>query len=101
MRKEKPIMNRNQNEPREIRRALCLSQTAFWARLGITQSGGSRYEHGRKIPKAVRELLEIVYIRGINTEKFESDDFSIITYLKAKEPDLYRSLQSASRVTRN
>jgi hypothetical protein len=32
--------------PREIRQRLGLNQEAFWTRIGVTQSGGSRYEAG-------------------------------------------------------
>jgi DNA-binding transcriptional regulator YiaG len=34
-----------------------LNQTEFWARYGVTQSGGSRYESGRNIPKPLAILL--------------------------------------------
>ena len=30
--------------PREIRQRLRLNQEQFWTRIGVTQSGGSRYE---------------------------------------------------------
>jgi hypothetical protein len=40
---------------------LKMNQTEFWAKVGITQSGGSRYELGRTIPKPVLMLLEKVY----------------------------------------
>lgn len=45
----------------EIRRERGLNQAQFWAPLGVTQSGGSRYESGRAIPKPVRLLLAIAY----------------------------------------
>ncbi len=45
----------------EIRRQRGLNQAQFWAPLGVTQSGGSRYESGRAIPKPVRLLLAIAY----------------------------------------
>lgn len=38
-----------------------LNQKNFWTPLGITQSGGSRYESGRNIPKPVAKLLIIAY----------------------------------------
>ena len=38
---------------REIRRKLGLNQQQFWSTLGVTQSGGSRYESGRNMPKPV------------------------------------------------
>ena len=34
-----------------------LNQKDFWARNGVTQSGGSRYESGRNIPKPLAVLL--------------------------------------------
>jgi DNA-binding transcriptional regulator YiaG len=34
-----------------------LNQKDFWAPYGVTQSGGSRYESGRNIPKPLAILL--------------------------------------------
>ncbi|HEY6896041.1 MAG TPA: XRE family transcriptional regulator [Rhodocyclaceae bacterium] len=34
-----------------------LNQSEYWSRYGVTQSGGSRYETGRTIPKAVVALM--------------------------------------------
>ncbi len=34
-----------------------LNQQDFWKRYGVTQSGGSRYESGRNIPKPLGILL--------------------------------------------
>ena len=36
-----------------------LNQTEFWSRYGVTQSGGSRYESGRNIPKALAILMSL------------------------------------------
>ena len=36
-----------------------LNQTAYWARFGVTQSGGSRYESGRSIPKPLMILIQL------------------------------------------
>ena len=44
-----------------LRRELKLSQEEFWGRVGITQSGGSRYEAGRRLPESIRLLLAIAY----------------------------------------
>lgn len=33
------------------------NQQKFWSPIGVTQSGGSRYETGRKIPNSVQFLL--------------------------------------------
>jgi transcriptional regulator with XRE-family HTH domain len=34
-----------------------LNQSQFWSRFGVTQSGGSRYETGRSLPRPVAMLL--------------------------------------------
>ncbi len=44
-----------------LRRRLGLVQQEFWKRLGVTQSGGSRYESGRRIPRSVLTLIELAY----------------------------------------
>jgi DNA-binding transcriptional regulator YiaG len=49
--------------PRMLRNSLGLNQSEFWGRLGVTQSGGSRYENGRRMPTPVRKLLGIVYLK--------------------------------------
>lgn len=47
---------------RQERKRLGLNQLDFWSPVGITQSGGSRYEKGgRDIPMPVQLLLEIAY----------------------------------------
>ncbi len=46
---------------REYRKKLGLNQSAFWSQIHVTQSGGSRYESGRSIPKPVQVLLHLAY----------------------------------------
>lgn len=43
------------------RQLVCLNQTQYWGRIGVTQSAGSRYEAGRKIPRTVQNLLHLAY----------------------------------------
>jgi len=83
--------------PREIRRRLGLNQEQFWTQIGVTQSGGSRYESGRDMPKPVRELLRLVHVEQIDLSQVKRVDFEIISYLKESHPDLYRSLRRAVR----
>ena len=83
--------------PREIRRKLGLNQQEFWSRIGVTQSGGSRYESGRNMPKPVRELLRLVHVEQIDLTKVRREDFEIVEYLKETHPDLYKSLRKAVR----
>ena len=83
--------------PREIRRRLGLNQEQFWTQIGVTQSGGSRYESGREMPKPVRELLRLVHVEQIDLSQVKRVDFEIISYLKNSHPDLYRSLRRSVR----
>lgn len=41
------------------RKALGLNQADYWERYGVTQSGGSRYESGRAIPRPLGILLRL------------------------------------------
>ena len=83
--------------PREIRRRLGLNQEQFWTQIGVTQSGGSRYESGRDMPKPVRELLRLVHVEQVDLSQVKRVDFEIISYLKETHPDLYRNLRRAAR----
>jgi hypothetical protein len=38
-----------------------LNQSDFWSRVAIGQSGGSRYESGRRLPRPVQLLLHLAY----------------------------------------
>lgn len=48
-------------EVQALRKSLKLNQTAFWRRVHVTQSGGSRYEAGRNIPQSMQVLLTLAY----------------------------------------
>ena len=43
------------------------SQTEFWSRFGVTQSGGSRYESGRELPAPVA-ILVLAFAEGLLDE---------------------------------
>ncbi len=60
--------------PREIRRRLGLNQEQFWTQIGVTQSGGSRYESGREMPKPVRELLRLVHVEQVDLSQVKRVD---------------------------
>ena len=83
--------------PREIRRRLGMNQEQFWTQIGVTQSGGSRYESGREMPRPVKELLRLVHVEQIDLSQVKRVDFEIISYLKDAHPDLYRNLRRAAR----
>jgi len=83
--------------PRDIRKKLGLNQEEFWTRIGVTQSGGSRYESGRTMPKPVKELLRLVYVEELDLSRVRKEDFEIIDYLKTQQTDLYKKLKKAAR----
>lgn len=66
------------SEVQEKRRKLGLNQSEFWSQIGVTQSGGSRYESGRNIPKPVQLLLHLAY----GTEKQSQD---LLTWLRPEK----------------
>ena len=83
-------------DPREIRARLGLNQDQFWTQIGVTQSGGSRYESGREMPKPVRELLRLVHVERIDLSRVKREDFELLEYLKNREPDLYKKLRRSA-----
>lgn len=48
-------------DAKAMRLKLSLNQTEFWSRIDVTQSGGSRYESGRDLPRPVMLLLHMAY----------------------------------------
>ncbi len=90
----KPV---EKTEPRDIRRKLGLNQQQFWSKIGVTQSGGSRYESGRNMPRPVRELLRLVHIEQIDIQRIKREDIDVVDYLKSEDPELYKSLKKAAK----
>lgn len=82
---------------REIRRKLGMNQSQFWSKIGVTQSGGSRYESGRNIPRPVQALLRLVHVEQIDIGKIKKEDMEVIEYLRAANPDLLKSLKKEAR----
>src|SRR5258708_8165042 len=83
--------------PRETGGRLGLDQEDFWTRIGVTQSGGSRYESGRTMPKPVRQLLRLAHVERGDLSRVNKEDFEIIDHLKSHHPDLYQSLRKVTR----
>ena len=86
--------------PKDIRRQLGLNQQEFWTRIGVTQSGGSRYESGRNMPKPVRELLRLVHVERIDLSKVRREDLEVLDCIRIDRPDLYESLRQEIRLRR-
>ena len=84
-------------DAREIRRKLGMNQQQFWSTLGVTQSGGSRYESGRNMPKPVRELLRLVHVEQIDIKNVKREDLEVVEYLKSQDPEMFKTLKKAAR----
>lgn len=84
-------------DAREIRRKLGLNQQQFWSKLGVTQSGGSRYESGRNMPRPVQHLLRLVHVEQIDIQKIRKEDYEVVEYLRAKKPDLFKELKKEAK----
>lgn len=87
-------------DPREIRRKLGLNQQQFWSKIGVTQSGGSRYESGRNIPKPVRELLRLVHVEQLDIARLKREDQEVADYLRANDPEKFKELKKAAAKAR-
>ena len=86
---------------RDIRKKLGLNQSEFWSKIGVTQSGGSRYESGRNMPKPVRELLRLVHIERVDLEKVNGRDYNLLKLLKEQEAETYHRLLKQLEKTEN
>jgi transcriptional regulator with XRE-family HTH domain len=84
-------------DAREIRRKLGMNQQQFWSKLGVTQSGGSRYESGRNIPRPVQHLLRLVHVEQIDIQKIKKEDYEVAVFLKATNPDLFKELKKQAK----
>ena len=87
-------------DAREIRKKLGMNQSQFWSRLGVTQSGGSRYESGRNMPKPVQALLRLVHVEQIDISKIRREDVEVVEYLCATDPDTFKRLKKEARAHR-
>lgn len=85
---------------REVRRKLGMNQQQFWSKLGVTQSGGSRYESGRNIPRPVQQLLRLVHVEQIDIAKIKREDFEVVEYLKTNEAEKFKNLKKLARAAK-
>ena len=77
---------------REIRKKSGLTQTEFWSAIGVTQSGGSRYESGSNMPVQVNELLRLVYIENVDLLKVNRNDLDVGRRLKQLNAGQYKEI---------
>ncbi len=71
-----------QFDARVMRAKLKMNQQQFWSKIGVTQSGGSRYESGRDIPEPTAKLIDLAYgntplatlakLRGVTVDQLKA-----------------------------
>jgi transcriptional regulator with XRE-family HTH domain len=83
--------------PRDLRHRLGLNQQQFWSAVGVTQSGGSRYESGRDMPRPVVELVRLVHIEGIDLSRARGEHFVVANHLRSTNPKLYGRIKQEVR----
>lgn len=71
-------MGNKRKDYRALRSGKELNQHDFWAQVGVTQSGGSRYESGRNVPKPVAELVRLHHELGIDTRLITTANAALI-----------------------
>jgi transcriptional regulator with XRE-family HTH domain len=84
-------------DARAIRRKLGMNQQQFWSKLGVTQSGGSRYESGRNMPRPVQQLLRLVHIEQIDIQKIRREDYEVVEYLRSTKSALLKELKKEAK----
>jgi predicted transcriptional regulator len=82
---------------RKMRQNLGLNQHDFWSAVGVTQSGGSRYETGRTMSRPVRELVRLVHTEGIDLKKARGEHLTVGAELQRTNPSLYKRLLQQAR----
>lgn len=71
-----------------------MNQQDFWGQIGVTQSGGSRYESGREMPRPVQELLRVVHVEQLDLRNVNKNDLMVLNYLKKKQSSLFKRLKA-------
>jgi hypothetical protein len=85
-------------DPRALRIQLDLNQQEFWSAIGVTQSGGSRYENDRRIPKPVMELLRLRYQLGIRLDGINEENAPVVRAIASGELDTESMRANVTRI---
>lgn len=94
-------MDNSKINPKNLRVANDLNQIEFWEKVGITQSGGSRYENGeRRIPPSLAEILRLTYIEHVDLKDVSRESIDIAKLLKKEQPEVYATLLKEVKLRR-
>ena len=91
-----PLKGMLKQPPKELLLQLGLTQSDFWSPVGVSQSGGSRYESGRKLPSAISALLHLVHIQGVSINELVGEDSRVGKALRETDPARYATLLKAN-----
>ncbi len=94
-----PLKGALSEPPKELRSKMGLTQGGFWAPVGVSQSGGSRYETGRKLPASISTLLHLVHIEGIDLNKLKGAHALVGRYLSETDPTTFEQLLKAAKAS--
>jgi len=94
-----PLKGALSQPPKELRNKLGLTQGEFWAPVGVSQSGGSRYETGRKLPASISTLLHLVHIEGIDLSKLKGAHALVGRYLSETDTKAFEQLLKAAQAS--
>src|SRR5574343_138799 len=95
--KPKTLQPRFNESAKALRIKLGLTQSEFWGPVGVSQSGGSRYESGRKLPVSISTLLYLVHIEHIDLATLCGNDALVGHYLSQHEPKMFTSILAAAK----
>jgi transcriptional regulator with XRE-family HTH domain len=73
-----------------------LTQKVFWSSIGLTQSGGCRYENGQSVPKPVRILIFANYVAGFKIDATTPD--GVCGLLRLAKIQASQSAQEAEKI---
>lgn len=57
---------------KKVRQTGGRNQSEFWSEVGVTQSGGSRYENERDMPTPVKMLIALNFMGAITAEQLQA-----------------------------
>lgn len=65
--------------PIDLRKARGENQTRFWQKYGVTQSGGSRYEADRPLPRPLALLFTLEALGRLTDADFAAANAALMT----------------------
>lgn len=79
---------------RTMRKRLGLKQTPFWQTIHVSQSAGSRYESGRRVPKQIHVLIGLAY----GTDEIAE---TLLARLRSALPARYKPSATAAKAVQS